>query len=112
MKPIPLISKHRKSLLLEMCKKLFPEWKAHSLITGDQYVSDDTNTFSESDETFEIHWFEFTWILLNKICQVGKYTPIQIANTIANYGAVCFYINKEILHPIDYLYQLFKELKL
>lgn len=95
MKAIKLTEKH-KSKLLEMCKVLFPEWKAHFLITGETYISDDTSEFSESDETFKIHWFEFCHEYLVK-------------KILGDYNLVFCGPNRK--HPVDYLYEEFKKLE-
>jgi hypothetical protein len=56
-----------------------------------------------------IHWFEFCWIILNKLS--SKITPMQAKHCIEILGTICF--NKSSLqHPVDYLYEEFKKLKL
>jgi hypothetical protein len=102
-KPIELTEEH-KTKLLEMCKQLFPELIAIT-IEPNGYInaSDGEDTYSDL-----IHWFESTWILLNKI--IEKKSPIDITEIIKTYGLICF--NRfESQHPIDYLYEEFKKLK-
>lgn len=106
MKPL-ILTEEQKNKLLEMCKALFPEWKAHSLITGEQYVSDDSGEFSESDETFKIHWFEFCIMHLAAILY-NKLDSSDREFTILYYGGM---ISQEAEHPVDYLYEEFKKLK-
>lgn len=97
------LTKEHKSKLLEMCKELFPEWKSHSLITNEQYISDDTGNFSESDETFKIHWFEFCVNHLSK-------KVFTIENKImAGYEYFINNIRYTKQHPVDYLYKEFKK---
>jgi len=105
MNPIKLTEEH-KSKLLEMCKVLFPTWKAHSLISNEQYISDDTENFSESDETFSIHWFEFcVRQLIPKLFSDDDYGIFEDISDM-NYAYVL--INTSEQHPIDYLYLKFK----
>jgi hypothetical protein len=94
MKSIKLTKEH-KNRLLEMCKTLFPEWKAHSLITDEQYISDDSGDFSESDETFKIHWFEF--------CMTHLIDKLEL-----EYASIVFLTEN---HPVDCLYEEFKKIK-
>ena len=110
MKPLRLTGLH-KSKLLEMCKMLFPEWKAHSLMSNETYVSDDdiTSDYADSNETFKIHWFEFCmtklWIKINSL--LNHKTPEELMQM---YNAF-WDISNEKLHPVDYLYEEFKKLK-
>ncbi|XAI97299.1 hypothetical protein [Leptolyngbya phage Lbo-JY46] len=97
MNSIQLTDEH-KSKLIEMCKVLFPEWKAHSL--GETYISDDTGEFSESDETFKIHWFEFCMTHLRRELNLHHDDLFLSTNPDVN----------TFIHPVDYLYQEFKKL--
>ncbi len=83
MTPLELTQDH-KSKILEMCKVLSPE------------------------QIFSIHWFELSWRILNKLCEVKQLSPIDVKNQVLLYGLVCFN-QSTLLHPVDYLYAIFKE---
>lgn len=100
--------------LLEMCKKLFPEYSNLTIDLDDYFIS---NFYKINNNTYEpfikIHWFEFciTWLLK----EISKsYTPYG-ANS--DEGMIIF--QNEALenifilndHPVDYLYEQFKKLK-
>ncbi len=108
------INKKQKEMLLEMCNKLFPEYKEIILEIEDNYEgSKDFIQFTKINpnygDTIYIHWFEFCWTLLNKILE-SNLSPIKDSETIKEFGLICF--NQfESLHPVDYLYEEFKKLK-
>jgi len=55
----------------------------------------------------QIHWFDLSWLLLNKILE-RESSPNITVEKIKEFGIVCFNRSK-CLHPIDYLYGLFKQ---
>lgn len=126
MKPLTLTEEH-KTKLLKMCQTLFPNYEFYSNhhdLENSIYISqgkycgflhypDSLNELwivhKKKDEFEVIHWFEFCWIILNKLS--SKITPMQTKHHIEMLGIVCF--NKSSLqHPVDYLYEEFKKLKL
>ena len=101
MKQIELTEKH-KSKLLEMCKVLFPETHAKTWDI-DEFIDYEPI----DDENFQLfHWFEFCMThLQDKIKQLNGFEnnpdcDIELMS--------CWYEN----HPVDYLYEEFKKLKL
>lgn len=114
MKALDLNDEH-KSKLLEMCKKLFPEYTfitfQESAIMGAGWEYDFNNIcFSKkSDSLFDIeiniHWFEFCMTHLSK----RLYT---IDNKIMS-GYLNFFHNFNYTkkHPVDYLYEKFKKIE-
>lgn len=119
MEPIKLTEKH-KAKLLEMCKKLFPEYNynkktgyggwtigknySHSHLIG--YLKNDFNDSIDDPDVY-IHWFEFCMTHLTKkldlaFCDIG-----DLASSL-NGDTETEMFN---LHPIDYLYNEFKKLK-
>lgn len=104
MKPLEL-TKEQKDKLLDMCNSLFPkEGVFFTINCGDIYYSDRGKYPGET-----IHWFEFCWKILNKICEKIK-SPIEITKKVEIFGLICFN-NFESQHPVDYLYSEFKKLK-
>ena len=114
MKPIEL-TKEQKNKLLEMCKKLFPEYwileldvpnnlnNKHLFIIG--FL--EGNDYIPGCDLY-MHWFEFCWNILNKI--LANKPPLYILEQIQLFGMTCF--NKfPSVHPVDYLYEEFKKLK-
>lgn len=105
MKSIKLTVEH-KTKLLEMCKILFPEyndWKYGSMKIA---ADDELWCRDKKNNHFEIHWFEFCSMYLaekildnssgdNETSDLGMFT-------------CCFHGD----HPVDYLYEEFKKLKL
>lgn len=113
------LSLNQKNKLLEMCKVLFPEWTfitfQESAIMGAGWDYDFNNIcFSKKSETLfdieiNIHWFEYCWKILNKILSNNEIiSPIYKQEIILNFGIICFN-NSYFQHPIDYLYEKFKE---
>lgn len=113
MKPIELTEEH-KSKLLEMCKELFIESKPK--IDSNNIVSLwilDSEGLSEGEYNFKIHWFEFcmTYLMYKLSYEFSKIPNIKgrsihIELWELNKGD---YFKK---HPVDYLYEEFKKLKL
>lgn len=104
MKSIELTGDH-KSKLLEMCKKLFPEYE---LVDYDCQFNDlDFDLIGYRDlqtKSIEsIHWFEFCTITLwNKL-----YLKLGTLE-LKNYYELLL---NNLINPIDYLYKEFKKLK-
>lgn len=129
MQSIKLTQEH-KDKLLEMCKALFPELQKKAYNKSLKYYSDinqaegfyitglnfigcsypiDSRDDSYHHHLFEqIHWFEFCWILLNKL--IKKSSPLETTKFISYFGIVCFN-RSEFNHPVNYLYNEFKKLK-
>lgn len=93
-----------------MCKILFPEYEKtwfHS-IDDEHIVGHLINETNPHKLNLHIHWFEFCWIILNKLSQQIE-SPLYLTKEIEQFGLICF--NKfESLHPVDYLYEIFKKL--
>lgn len=109
MKQIELTKEH-KSKLLEMCNTLFPDYSL-IVLTNNKTIRFNYKKHPayETWSKGTIHWFEFCWLLLNKILESNS-SPVQISKTIHDFGLICFNQFKW-LHPIDYLYEEFKKLK-
>lgn len=118
MKNIELTEDH-KSKLLEMCKKLFPEYnfinfQESSLMGAWGYDFNNICLSKKSNDLYDIeiniHWFEFCMThLANKMIELGE---------LPNFNNKLDYEFFSILqsswwesHPIDYLYEEFKKLK-
>jgi len=123
MKNIELNKKQKKNLL-EMFKKLFPE---HS-VDDDLYIDDNgminylIETKKNCYDCVEIHWFEFCmthlfYALYDNWRREGINCVTDFHLDIHNYYLNDFVDNKEIhknyekCHPINYLYNKFKELR-
>lgn len=99
MKQIELTKEH-KSKLLEMCQILFPEYD----FTLDKFEQCFVTLGLKSEILYKehIHWFEFCitklWL---KIAFYVNHEPTAIRSIIL-----------EKVHPVDYLYEEFKKIKL
>lgn len=118
MNTIELTDLH-KSRLAEMCEILFPEYTIYgiqkanhfgrivNIVQGNKWESDDDDQYPVDE--FFIHWFEFCmtklWIKINSL--LNHKTPEEL---MSMYNAF-WNISNEKLHPIDYLYEQFKQLK-
>lgn len=114
MKAIELTEKH-KEMLLEMCKKLFPEhgWNFGSDIEDVGFLDFDfTNVLKENENKNYpdglIHWFECSWKILNKILEVSEVGPLKVQQEITIYGLICLN-DFETCHPVEHLYVLFNK---
>lgn len=126
MQPLSL-NEERKSKLLEICEKLFSKYEFiinHQDLINQVYINNKHGcgflnwpysineiwiVHKKQDQFEVIHWFEFCWIILNKLS--SKMTPMQTKHHIEMLGIICF--NKSSLqHPVDYLYDEFKKLKI
>ena len=109
MKAIELTEEH-KSKLLEMCKVLFPEyvliyWENGN---GDGWADGLLSFSNDSKSSFSVHWFEFCMThLATVIYNKGSYYKNYI--TITQFRG---YLCQEAEHPVDYLYEEFKKLKI
>ena len=130
------LSRDQKDRLLEMCVKLFPKYKIIELkdadcgfggtphIDGTPYCGDGFDCyvgFSEMDVPRDdytvIHWFEFCMTHL-AIKAIPKFEKDSTEDDDRNdfdydYSFMCngFLYHKMELHPVDYLYKEFKNLK-
>lgn len=103
MKNIELTEEH-KSKLLEMCKILFPEYD----FTLDKWKQCFVTLGLKSKDLYEnhIHWFEFCINPLSTKIDSFRTDSYLISHGQSYDNA----INSE--HPVDYLYEEFKKLKL
>ena len=108
MKPIKL-SKEQKIKLLKMCKILFPEYYFQII----QDFIGFSITSLKDDERMDIHWFEFcmTHLVDNLSLTFAKKEGEDDKCLKEEF---LFELNdiKTSVHPIDYLYKQFKNLKL
>jgi hypothetical protein len=121
------INEKQKEMLLEMCKMLFPEyaWDFHhhdegkpdksvpfnflpGFIFGWEKYTDGEHSEYYHDVDIFIHWFEFCSKVLAS--QIYNFNIGKTKTTYSTFVAEC--IITSLIHPIEYLYQEFKELKL
>jgi hypothetical protein len=50
------------------------------------------------------------WLILNKLAKHKKWSPNTISNKVKELGMICFNNDKNN-HPIDWLYNEYKEIK-
>lgn len=126
MKSIELTKEH-KSKLLEMCNKLFPEYK-EIILTKQKCLNfgfKDHGSYTTKIADMSIHWFEFCMThLSNKIintyweCHLNqKHYKSNLLEEFSDFYLSTIDCNTNIIlnqqiHPIDYLYEEFKKLKL
>ena len=119
MSPIELTDLH-KSRLLEMCRVLFPEYNRIEI--SDYQIDVDRNHYNPifidiykgvltvPFDIYSTHWFEFCmtklWIKINSL--LSHKTPEEL---MSMYNAFWDILNEE-LHPVNYLYEQFKQLKI
>lgn len=118
MKSIELTEEH-KSKLLEMCKVLFPkytfiEW---NLLGKSAYDKGYLKYYTDKMKYAKfIHWFEFCMThLAPKICDGKTYYIFCDRCNSHKKDLTEFskeFISKYLQHPVDYLYEEFKKLKL
>jgi len=116
MKNIELTEEH-KSKLLEMCKKLFPEyicWKFGKMkINGDKELW----FYDKYDNNYKIYWFEFCMThLVEKILNPNPNNPNRgLQDRFKNFfwetNLYAMKFDKTSKHPVNYLYEEFKKLK-
>lgn len=105
------LSKEQKDKLVEMCIKLFPEYKHIQLADGScdfclpSTLLLSTNIEPRHNSWILIHWFEFCLThLFNKLMVMPNgYESIEDYISVNSY----FIFG----HPVDYLYYEFKKLK-
>lgn len=106
MKAIELTEEH-KSKLLEMCTLLFPEY----IFGFDNDIADvgimECHQGDWNNVIF-FHWFEFCMTYLSERLYNEHYS-LEVCEDIRNEQLYDCFINN---HPIDYLYDEFKTLKL
>jgi len=125
------VSHDQDQKLTKMCKFFFPEtkrWMDNYVVIQKQsckicvkervILGVDFKEYEESDSELlyveisneaKIPWFEFCWKLLNKMLSNQKeINPVYIQEGVLNFGMICFN-NSEFQHPIDYLYEIFKQ---
>jgi len=114
MKPIGL-SDLQRDHLLEMCNKLFPEYKREHFNSWefgeDDYGMIEFLMYEKNKELKAIHWFEFvtTYILDKLYPDNNKQTSGSIDITDKEIVLSCIFIDKA--HPVDYLYEQFLKIK-
>ena len=105
------INNKQKENLLEMCKKLFPEYPDLQFGVKEKHNwSKEYLVFGLTGNEPIIHWFEFCMThLANKMIELGE---------LPNFNNKLDYDFFSILqsswwesHPVDYLYKEFKKLK-
>ena len=95
------INNKQKENLLEMCKKLFPEYPDLQFGVKEKHNwSKEYLVFGLTGNEPIIHWFEF--------CMTHLANKVFIQDESLNDFLLTFNISK---HPIDYLYEEFKKLK-
>lgn len=118
---ILIIDDEQQEKLKEMIVKLYPEYEYVRL----EEISDSEDIFvhlftketieinldSQEDITIEdiytweadvsVHWFQFT--VTEILDRLSKYHVLTYANTVGLFG---------IAHPVDFLYEQFKQLKI
>lgn len=112
MKPIELTEK-QKEQLLEMCKKLFPEYKHFGFVNdfSDEGIMEYHN--NDWNKMKLVHWFEFTTKRLAPNLFVKKYNPKEndfefyVTDDMTTFAENCIVYDK---HPIDYLYNEFTKI--
>lgn len=121
MQSIQLTEEH-KSKFLEMCKELFPEKDINYVFINKFFPDKGFLEFYDNDEWSQIHWFEFCIThLLYQIYPIWRQEDVNCITDfhldIHNYYMSDYIENKEIhknyekYHPINYLYNKYKELQ-
>ena len=106
------INEKQKENLLEMCKELFPKYDFRinkPLFSNNESLS--TVQFGKKSKTVygkEIHWFEFCMTHLKDKLQ----DKLEKVNKLDYNYQMKSYDSWWESHPIDYLYEEFKKLKL
>jgi len=67
------------------------------------------NTFGI--ELYRIQWLNACWEVLNAMCEKHVKSPIKTNELISLFGMVCFN-NSPLNHPVDYLENIYNEVKL
>lgn len=128
------LTKKKETLLLEICAKLFPEYKNIWVYRFQDplYHPEHVQFFKKDKEkpkTFSIHWFELCLLhiapkLADLIQQAidedtdeddpieYKYDWSEWCTSEGVVSCIFHYMNQDNMHPIDILYKEFKLLKL
>ena len=117
MKPLGL-TEEQKEKLLEMCNKLFPEykfsWEYDMYGRALKQDFNDVLCIFTKEKAFNIHWFEFCmiWLVvkLRSFSKIQEHTPTQLMDFYNFYWDVSNYRMTQV-HPVDYLYEQFKKIK-
>lgn len=124
------LTQEQKDKLIEMCNKLFPDTEWHF------WQSEDDDRHCEYPLTigysayavlgkdkdihpaYECHWFEFVMTHLTDIIYTNAWKQMRKNNKLFNivtkegfYVQVLHHKCEIVKHPVDYLYNIFKELK-
>ena len=108
------LTKKQRSRLLKMCKVLFSKFYWKKVYEGDDiknqaYLTKSCNFYfnvEEEKEEIKIHWFQFCMLhLASKIAFLKEESRLDIIKAIE------YYQLNDNTHPVDYLYEQFKELK-
>lgn len=102
--------------LLEMSNFLMPKFSG--IYISDQRIASGTSEKdkfklqyvvfqNESGIAMSMHWFEYCWLLLNKICSEHIESPREIADAAKCFGIFCFN-RSSISHPVDFVYSYYK----
>ena len=107
MKNIELAEDHQDKLQ-KMCEKLFPEYLFWS-ICNHQFIMLYIMKDDKKSDIY-IHWFEFCMTHLAK--KIFEKTNIQTNYISEEIKKIIWNYLSNINHPVDYLYEEFKKLKL
>lgn len=103
------LTEEHKSKLLEMCNKLFPEYK-EIILTKQKFLNfgfKDHISYTSRIGNMSIHWFEFCMThLIPKFEKQG----IHINYWLMTLGPKHIHWPVNFNHPVDYLYQEFKKI--
>lgn len=123
--PLKLTQEH-KDKLLEMCRKLFPEYKHTRIIDGscdfclENTLLLSTSTNPKHNDWILVHWFEFCMTALAyKIYPLldSRWKNVEITRELVRVDASLeddmsvFISNLFVKHPVDCLYKEFLKLK-
>lgn len=119
------LTEEQKSKLLEMCNKLFSEykWEFHSNYSAgllfdecnvDNLIAWKSTGKHSQEHILSIHWFEFCMThLTEKVMFNKKFNAEKQHNNFVefSYSVNNYFMNFHLkTHPIDYLYDEFKKL--
>lgn len=92
------LTKEQRDKLLEMCRKLFPEYPIISMSAGYIMLQTERRPATKKNGNWSCHWFEFCFYhIIPKL-------NLKVLWTNNIYEDVFI----QALHPIDYLYTEFK----
>lgn len=109
------LTKEHKSKLLEICKVLFPEYTEYKwdIIHCTDCIKYNGILFmyKKDGSNDEFHWFEFCTKIGHEIFS-RKQFYYQSEEFITFMKIMCLQDKSKLKHPVDYLYEEFKKLKL